>query len=126
MSLGVEVFFFLLALDRCLHSIGDYLLQNNAMAKHKHSSNVYCAYHAAVYGSVYLFPTVYLLGWAGALASLVIAISHYLIDRYALAELVPKLRGDAPVPAHVQLEIDQSLHYLANALIFLAAAWAIA
>jgi hypothetical protein len=56
---------------------------------------------------------------------LVIAISHYLIDRYALAELVPRLRGDAPVPAHVQLEIDQSLHYLANMLVFLVAAWAI-
>ena len=125
MSLGVEVFFFLLALDRCLHSAGDYLLQSNAMAKHKHSSNAYCAYHAVAYGSVYLFPMVYLLGWAGVLVSLVIAISHYLIDRYALAELVPKLRGDAPVPAHVLLKIDQSLHYWANALVFLVAAWAI-
>jgi hypothetical protein len=125
MSLGTEVFVILSALNIPLHLIGDFLLQTNAQAQKKSSSDRHCSAHAITYGSVYLFPLVVVLGWGGALAAAVIAIAHYAVDRYSLARLVPMLRHDAAVPYWVEKVADAALHINCNMLIFLVAAWVI-
>ena len=125
MSLGIEVFVILNVLNIPLHLIGDFLLQTNAQAQNKSTSDRHCAGHAITYGSVYLFPLVVVLGWGGALVATVIAIAHYAIDRYSLARLVPMLRQDAAVPYWVEKVADAALHINCNMLIFLVAAWAI-
>jgi hypothetical protein len=62
MSLGVEVFLILNVLNIPLHLIGDFVLQTNAQAQHKATSDRHCSAHAASYGGLYLFPSVFGFG----------------------------------------------------------------
>lgn len=66
------------------HLIGDYLLQNDWMARNKTKDSVAAMLHAAVYSLLFrlLVPKWY---W------MAIFISHFFIDRYRLAEYWIKL-----------------------------------
>lgn len=65
-----------------LHLIGDYVLQTDWMARTKTRASLVALGHAAVYSA----PFLVLSPSAAALA--VIAVSHFLIDRYRLARHV--------------------------------------
>ena len=96
---------------------GDFLLQNSAMAQGKSSSNRAAFAHSLAYTSVWLLPMLVLFGgWGGGLGLLVIGASHFVIDRYSIAVLVPGLRGDMECPFWVVKCIDAGLHLACNCL----------
>ncbi|HXI16273.1 MAG TPA: DUF3307 domain-containing protein, partial [Chloroflexota bacterium] len=75
------------------HGVGDYLLQSHWMATGKTSRFLPAALHAATY----IIP--FALITQSPLALLVIAVTHFLIDRYRLARLVVWLKNFVGSPA---------------------------
>ena len=65
-----------------LHLIGDYITQTEWMANNKIKRHAPAAIHAVVYSIPFLMLT------QSSLAILVIAVSHFFIDRYRLARYV--------------------------------------
>ncbi len=65
-----------------LHAVGDYLLQSDWMAMQKSKSWMPAAAHAVTYALPFLFLT------RAPTALLIIASTHYVIDRYRLARYV--------------------------------------
>lgn len=61
------------------HLFGDYVVQNHVMATRKTSSSLWAAVHVACYTVPFLFLT-----WS-PLALAIIAGTHFVIDRFALA-----------------------------------------
>ncbi|RYC70680.1 DUF3307 domain-containing protein [Spirosoma sordidisoli] len=111
-----------------LHFVGDYLLQNDFMAREKTRSLLVAALHATIYALPFL-----LVCWSGWW--LIVWGSHVLIDRYRLAVYWIKLvnwnwsstnmgyDADKPVWMSVWLMIiiDNAFHVLINSLcIYLA------
>jgi hypothetical protein len=115
------------------HLVGDYVLQNHWMANHKTKSSVAAAVHVALYVLPFLLIT------SSMWALIVIGATHFLIDRFRLAqywvdfwgtgkagwlptklaERLPgglDLPGDAPPWLGVWLLIivDNTLHLLIN------------
>lgn len=95
------------------HLIGDYWLQTTWMAKQKRFSVSSCLAHACCYALPFWIITSDPLPLAG------IGGAHYLVDRYALAQAVARLRGDdlKQVPPWCITVIDQSMHVLSNVVI---------
>lgn len=75
MSLELALIFALLA-----HFVGDYIIQNQAMADNKTSRWSYALLHGFTYTIPFLFAT------HSIAALLVIALTHAVIDRYRLAK----------------------------------------
>ena len=65
-----------------LHLIGDYVLQTDRMARTKTSASLVTLSHALVYSAPFLLLS------PSATAIAVIAMSHFLIDRFRLARHV--------------------------------------
>lgn len=65
-----------------LHAVGDYLIQSDWMAQNKTKHWAPALVHALTYSTPFLLLT------RSPLALLVIASTHYLIDRYRLARYV--------------------------------------
>lgn len=111
-----------------LHLLGDFILQNDEVRLHKKDKNLtgllYCIFHCITYGIVFLFIT----NWLGAL---LIAISHFLIDRWNIVGKFIKYKNgasnlknfgyseDRPMFMSVWLYIiqDNALHLMCNYLI---------
>jgi len=60
------------------HLIGDFVLQNDYIARHKPHNSYVCGFHVLIYTLVFLFVT-----WSLP-ALLVIAGTHFVIDRFRL------------------------------------------
>ena len=80
------------------HAIGDYLLQSHWMATHKTKSTFACLAHVACYSIAFL-PLVPSLS-----SLLVIAGSHFVIDRWRLARFVVTIKNlyFAPLSEHLE------------------------
>lgn len=107
------------------HMIGDYIVQNNWMAKNKTYNSTICMIHAALYTLCFIFIT------QSALALLIILMTHFFIDRFDLACFVvwfkngcsgPVTKNGFPegTPAHigdwVKIIVDNIMHICINAL----------
>lgn len=73
------------------HILGDYFLQPRKMAREKSQDSAWCALHCSIYAAVklvmnwdYVAPQP--LSWAPLVWWAVIWASHFLIDRYSLAD----------------------------------------
>lgn len=69
------------------HLIGDYILQNHAMAMRKTSLWFWATLHVLLYGIPFLFLTTSPIQW------LIIVGTHLLIDRFRLAKYWVDLWG---------------------------------
>jgi hypothetical protein len=111
------------------HLIGDYLLQPKNMAVHKSDSGfegfATCLVHSLIYSlSVFIFFPEYTV-----LTFILIFLTHYLIDRYSLANYWLKLvRGRSHTDtgpfskefyAIVYTVVDNTLHLLLLRLVWL-------
>ena len=113
----------LLFIGYILHRVGDYLTQNEWMAKNKTQSWFPALVHATIYSLPFLFICFDPL-W------LVIWITHYLIDRYRLVTYWLKLvnwnwnsdnfgfRSETPKHLSISLMItaDNTFHIIINTL----------
>jgi Protein of unknown function (DUF3307) len=84
------------------HAVGDYVLQSDWMAINKTRSTVAALAHALFYSLPFLFlsPTVK--------GMLIIALSHFVIDRWRLARYVCSLRNClAPLPQRTWAECNE-------------------
>jgi hypothetical protein len=113
-----------IALGIVCHFIGDYLLQNDYIAKQKTESNIYALIHVILYG----IPFYFLVGFSYYL--LFIVLTHFFIDRFRLVIYWIKLINwnwksknfgfseDKPKWMSVWLMIiyDNTLHILLNSL----------
>lgn len=125
------------------HLIGDYLLQNNWMAKNKKSRALPCLIHCAIYTACVAQLTSWNLYWV-----LAIFVSHYIIDRSSIVEywlqahggrsvkkflatawegapdtnVIPYLALQGGVTAFVVIVVDNIFHLI---LMLLAADWLI-
>lgn len=122
------------------HLLGDFTLQNHQMANLKSKNSLVCAVHVLIYSSLFLvlMGSFAEVSWP---ALLVIATTHYLIDRHKLADRWARIYGvgyqdnllepafpgpllDDP-PEHMKdwlvVIVDQSFHLAINtaALLFL-------
>jgi hypothetical protein len=97
----------------CAHLVGDFVLQNNDMAKNKASCSTWCAAHVAIYSIPFVIvcmtnkvPPV--MPWL----LLAILIQHYFQDRYALHLKWMKLYGQTPPDKWPTgpLCVDQAFH----------------
>lgn len=105
------------------HFIGDYLLQNDWMAKNKTKSYLVAFVHALIYSLLFLF-IVDIYSW------LIILISHFIIDRFRLAVYWVKIINwnfksnnfgfDESKPSFVSvwllIIVDNTIHILINSL----------
>lgn len=126
--MGIALFLSLIA-----HILGDFTFQNHQMALLKGKNSLICAVHVLIYSSLFLVLMSGLseVSWP---ALVVIAGSHFIIDRYKIAGywarfygvghaeniLAPAFPGpplDAPQP-HMEdwlgILVDQSLHLVIN------------
>lgn len=62
------------------HLLGDYVFQSNWMASRKTKSSVACAVHVACYTAMFALLTP--VAWEGLV---IIALTHFVIDRWRLA-----------------------------------------
>lgn len=69
------------------HLWGDYVFQNHWMALNKQQSKLVCLIHSLTYALPFLFLT------RSPIALSIIAITHFLIDHYALAKYAVKLKN---------------------------------
>lgn len=69
------------------HLVGDYCLQNQAMATNKTHSSLWCLVHVTLYTLPFLFLT------QSPLALSIIAGTHFLIDRFSLAAMWTRFYG---------------------------------
>tara|TARA_R100001079_G_scaffold98267_1_gene62037 strand:- start:191 stop:571 length:381 start_codon:yes stop_codon:yes gene_type:complete len=70
-----------------LHLVGDYLLQSGWMANNKSKSSLAAGVHALTYSLPFLILGPSLAAW------LVIFVTHFFIDRYALARHVAVVKN---------------------------------
>jgi hypothetical protein len=104
------------------HLIGDYVLQTNWMARHKHEK----FYIALVHALTYLLPFVFITRSLSALS--IILVTHTFIDHFRLARHLIRLRNwtwtdngfPGETPSHVaqgiSIVVDNTLHLLINFL----------
>lgn len=88
-----------------LHLWGDYILQSDWMASNKTKASWPCACHVAMYSIPFL---ILRPSWS---AFAVIAVTHFLIDRFRLARFVVQVKNTIgrPLSLHMeQLEIYQT------------------
>ena len=130
-----------MTLFECLlvgHFVGDFLFQNDWMARSKTLSTFVCLVHVTMYTTVQLLSLLFLWGEAhGALAqpyavqyltefALLIAIPHFLIDRFKLARLWMRMGQNEFATGALSpwsiIVVDQVLHLAC--LAFLAVKWA--
>jgi len=104
------------------HLVGDYVLQTNWMARHKHEKLGVAAVHAFTY----VLPFIFITQSLPALA--IIFVTHTLIDHFRLARQVIRLRNwcwtdngfPDETPSHVaqgiSIVVDNTIHLLINFL----------
>ena len=105
------------------HLVGDYILQSHWMATEKTKRSLAAAAHALAYTVPFLFITL------EPLALMIIAASHFVIDRYRLARFVVWVKNGArgpvtatgypeEVPAWLSVWLliiaDNTIHILCN------------
>jgi hypothetical protein len=106
------------------HLVGDYLLQNDVLAKNKASSHLACAVHVALYTAAFYALTVGVWPWW---AYLVIAATHYPVDRWGLARIwMTRVSGqksfaEAMGPWSVII-VDNAYHLVCAWLVWVAVA----
>ena len=74
------------------HLVGDYILQSHWMATEKTKRSLAAAAHALAYTVPFLFITL------EPVALMIIAASHFVIDRYRLARFVVWVKNGAKGP----------------------------
>lgn len=119
------------------HLLGDYVFQTDNMAQNKTRSNAVAALHAGVY--------TWVMGWVlvpqwwfseemaavFALKLLVVFITHYLMDRYALARrwMQLKIVDQKGFAEHLKpwstIIIDNTGHLCVLALLWHPVLWAV-
>lgn len=104
-----------------LHFVGDYIFQNNAIASNKRKYNFVCIFHALVYSLPFLFVSNGIYWW-------IIFVSHFFIDRFALAgywiRLInwdwknsePWLKEPAYISIWVFIITDNTFHIIINSI----------
>ena len=100
------------------HMVGDYLLQNDWMAKNKGQRTVdgcfVCAIHCAVYAAA-VATCLWLAGVSWMAMYGMAFITHYPIDRYGLAKRWMDIYGqtkEGPFFPPVYIGVDNGLHLL--------------
>ena len=93
------------------HLIGDFLLQPDILALNKKKSNWYCFIHVCIYMIPFLFCNL------NGFQFILIAIQHYIGDRFELVRLWTKLIGserflEPPMWPWPYIIIDQIFHIL--------------
>ena len=115
----------------CLaHFVGDWMLQNDWMARNKgrnpagRACLIHCAIYTATVGGVYWLATGGWLpvsawqpapAWRQLLFAALVFLSHWAIDGWRLAERWGMLLGQTPGPP-VRTVVDQTMHILVLAL----------
>lgn len=92
------------------HLTGDYLIQNNWMARNKESNSFACLIHCILYTMCFWF----LASWP-ALA--VIFVTHFVVDRTGVVKKISNwAMGDAPdfLKVFVAIARDNTVHLLCN------------
>lgn len=105
------------------HFVGDFLLQNDWLAKEKKNSDIVCALHVFIYTTMVMLFT----GWSNHdLAPhifLMIAIPHFLIDRGQFVSKYMDFMGQDEFKKHLapwsMIWVDQSFHFLCLYLVSL-------
>jgi len=98
------------------HLVGDYLLQNDPMATNKTKSTLHCGLHVVLYTGACIVATLaYLPWWAYA----IMAITHFCIDRWRLANIYMKWAKqekfrDGMFSPWSGIVTDNSLHIVIN------------
>lgn len=104
------------------HLCGDFVLQNDYIARRKTSSSAVCALHCVLYTLAYVALLAPFGGWP-AWAYLAIAVAHYPIDRYGLARrwmqrVGQKRFADSMAPWSV-IVVDNTAHLIIAYLVFI-------
>ena len=107
----------LLAYCIVAHLVGDFLLQDDGMAKNKAQRHGWCLYHICAYQSPFF--VLVLFGLLPPLAWLLIVAQHYVQDRWALHLRWMKFYGQTPPERWPvgPLCVDQSMHLAWIALV---------
>lgn len=92
-----------------LHLLGDFVLQNEWMARNKLTSIHARLVHVAAYGCPFLFWGLFSHGQAGVSFASAVMVTHFLVDSRRFA-------ANHPWPPKSIL-IDQSLHVISLALL---------
>ena len=124
-----------LVLMPIIHRIGDYLLQNTHLAVGKRYKSHLAIIHGLIYTACFvLFPLITLLFSSVTLTPLpiwklvIIGGTHIVIDRFTLAQLWTRLLNNQlferdatklKCPDWVNIEVDQSMHLVINAMTIL-------
>jgi hypothetical protein len=108
----------------CLaHLVGDWMLQNDWMARNKGHNPagsaclIHCSIYTAAVSGVYLAAADQqpALAWRLLLFASFVFCSHWIIDGWRLAERWGALIGQTPGPP-VRTVVDQTMHILVLAL----------
>ena len=105
------------------HLVGDYLLQNDWIARNKSTSSIICAVHVVLYtlAHVVLVEVAGSWPWWSYVA---IAVPHFVIDRWSLAAWWMKnVSGQRTFFEKMSpwsvVVIDNTFHLLTSAIVFL-------
>ncbi len=105
------------------HLIGDWLLQNDNMARHKQSAvfSQQCLFHCTVYSItelvvLWMTSPVALNGSLYILFLLTIFISHWIIDAFSLASRWGRWLKQTDAP-FVRIVVDQTFHLITIAVV---------
>lgn len=105
------------------HLIGDWLLQNDNMARYKQSAifSRQCLFHCTVYSItelavLWMVTPVALNGSLYILFLLIIFISHWIIDAFSLASRWGRWLKQTDAP-FVRIVVDQTFHLITIAVV---------
>ena len=96
-----------------MHIIGDWILQNDWMAKNKPNLKHPAAW---IHGAIHAALLSLVLGWVGGL---VVGVCHMLIDTripFGWWQRTFRMTGEGPNAIHVAIWTDQVLHVLCLAI----------
>lgn len=96
------------------HLVGDYLLQSHWMAQRKTSSHLAAGIHATAYTLPFAFIT------QSVVALLLIALTHWVIDRWRLARFVVWLKNGAKGAITATGYPESTPHWLSVWLLIIA------
>lgn len=108
------------------HMIGDFVFQNDWMAKNKTSSSFVCLVHVLCYTLAFVLIVEFSAYFSGGVgwpfwAYALIGITHYPIDRYGLARKYMNLNGQKDFADNMGpwsiIVVDNTLHLLCAWLI---------
>lgn len=108
------------------HLVGDFLLQNDWIARNKTKSSLVCALHVTIYTAVHAVFVEAGTGWPWW-AYAAIAVPHFVIDRWRLAawwmtNISRQRRFYERMGPWSCIVVDNSFHLLTSAVVFLTVA----